>query len=90
VTWPIGQKGSFGLNGNHEMYANGVAYFDMFLPRLGLRTGPCGMSGQQTSFFCLENDYWRIIAVDTGYNSTGVPILAHLPFINRIPFIGGD
>jgi len=24
VTWPIGSKGSFALNGNHEMYANGT------------------------------------------------------------------
>jgi Calcineurin-like phosphoesterase len=27
-------------------------------------------SGQWASFFCLENEYWRIIGLDTGYNST--------------------
>ena len=89
VTWPVGSVGSFALNGNHEMYANGGGYFDVFLPRLGLRT-PVGMAGQQTSFFCLQNQYWRVIAIDTGYNSIGVPILSGIPWINSIPGIGGD
>jgi len=90
VTWPVGLRGSFALNGNHEMYANGSGYFDVFLPRLGLRDASGVMSGQQTSFFCLQNQYWRIIAIDTGYNSIGVPILSHIPLINEIPGIGGD
>ena len=89
VTWPVGSAGSFALNGNHEMYANGDDYLMCFLPRLGLRA-PGGMTGQQTSFFCLQNEYWRMIAIDTGYNSIGVPILSGIPWINRIPGIGGD
>jgi len=88
--WPMGSQGSFALNGNHEMYANGVGYFVSFLPRLGLCEGPGKMLGQQTSFFCLQNSHWRIIAIDTGYNSAGVPILSHIPLINRIPGVGGD
>jgi hypothetical protein len=40
VTWPIGSKESFAVNGNHEMYANGIGYFDVFLPRLGPRPAP--------------------------------------------------
>ena len=90
VKWPIGSKGSFSLNGNHEMYANGIGYFDVLLPRLGLRDASGVMLGQQTSFFCLQNQYWRIIAIDTGYNSIGVPILSHIPLINDIPGIGGN
>ena len=90
VTWPIGSKGSFALNGNHEMYANGIGYFDVFLPQLGLCDASGTMLGQQTSFFCLQNQYWRIIAIDTGYNSMGVPILSHIPIINDIPGIGGN
>jgi hypothetical protein len=90
VTWPIGSKGSFALNGNHEMYANGGGYFDVFLPRLGRRDASGKMSGQQTSFFCLQNQYWRIIAIDTGFNSMGVPILSNIPIINDIPGIGGN
>ncbi len=90
VTWPLGSRGSFALNGNHEMYANGNGYFDVLLPRLGMRSASGSMSGQQTSFFCLQNQYWRIIAIDTGYNSIGVPILSHIPLINEIPGVGGD
>jgi hypothetical protein len=90
VTWPIGKRGSFALNGNHEMYANGGGYFDVFLPNLGLCTAAREMLGQQTSFFCLQNRYWRVIAIDTGYNSTGVPILSHIPLINAIPGVGGN
>ena len=89
VTWPLGSRGSFALNGNHEMYANGVGYFDVLLPRLGL-CKECGTMGQQTSFFCLQNRHWRIIAIDTGYNGNGLPILGMLPLINKIPGVGGD
>jgi hypothetical protein len=72
--WPQGSEGAFALNGNHEMYALGYGYFDHILPKLGLRGSP---SGQRASYFCLENDHWRIIALDTSYNSVGAPILEH-------------
>jgi len=86
VTWPHGRRGSFALNGNHEMYANGTPYFTKFLPTLGLPDG----AGQLASFFCLETEFWRILAIDTGYNSVGIPVLSQIPLINSIPFIGGD
>jgi len=72
------------------MYANGVGYFDVFLPDLGLRGSDGKFSGQETSFFCLQNEFWRLIAIDTGYNSIGVPILSQIPGISSIPFVGGD
>jgi hypothetical protein len=72
--WPCGSKGTFALIGNHEMYARGEAYFDNMLPALGLR----GKGGQMASYFCLENEFWRIIGLDTGYNSVGWPILEHV------------
>jgi hypothetical protein len=90
LTWPVGSLGSFALNGNHEMYANGNGYFDLFLPRLGLRDAQGRLLGQQTSFFCLQNSRWRILAIDTGYNSIGVPIFSHISFVNRLPGIGGN
>jgi hypothetical protein len=75
--WPNGSRGSFALNGNHEMYARGYAYFDLMLPKLGLTHG--GRSqGQKASFFCLENDHWRFIALDTGYTSIGWPLIEYL------------
>src|SRR5882672_2903037 len=83
--WPHGSIGSFALNGNHEMYARGFAYFDSFLPTLGINGRK-----QHASFFCLENDYWRVIALDTGYNSLGVPLLENIPLLNRIGRLNGD
>src|SRR5260370_37392987 len=77
--WPLGSVGSFALNGNHEMYALGNAYFDVFLPTLGMRTTVGGNpSGQKASFLCLENDFWRVIGLDTGYNSIGIPLVEYL------------
>jgi hypothetical protein len=79
--WPIGSVGSFGLNGNHEMYALGYGYFDVFLPRLGLRSAPgTAVQGQKASYFALKNNDWIIIWLDTGYHSIGVPILEKLPW----------
>ena len=75
--WPKGSQGSFALNGNHEMYARGYAYFDRVLPKLGLMSDGKPL-GQKASFFCLENNYWRIIGLDTGYNSIGWPIIEYV------------
>lgn len=66
--WPYGKTGSFALLGNHEMYSSGKAYFTQLLPYMHLYD--CGGGQQQeASFFCLENKYWRIIGLDTGYYS---------------------
>ena len=73
-SWPQGSLGSFALNGNHEMYARGVAYFKHMLPNLGLIVNG-KPSKQKASFFCLENEHWRIIALDTGYDSIGWPLV---------------
>jgi len=71
VKWPMGAKGGFALNGNHEMYADGNGYWRMVVPRMGLKErGSEWGAGQWASFFCLENKHWRIIGLDTGYNST--------------------
>jgi hypothetical protein len=79
VEWPLGSVGSFALNGNHEMYARGFGYFEVLLPRLGMRPGPSEPPrGQAASYFCLENDWWRLLALDTGYNSISFPIVEDL------------
>lgn len=75
--WPRGSLGSFSLNGNHEMYARGFGYFDRMLPQLGLLEAG-RPRGQAASFFCLENEHWRIIALDSGYNSVDWPVLEYL------------
>jgi hypothetical protein len=45
------------LNGNHEMYAGGWAYFDEALP--GFK--------QDSSYFALQNSNWLFIALDTSH-----------------------
>ncbi|HWX56072.1 MAG TPA: metallophosphoesterase [Verrucomicrobiae bacterium] len=88
VQWPRGRIGAFSMIGNHEMYANGNAYFETLMPALGV---PASQDGKQlASFFCLENDVWRILAIDTGYNSIGLPVLGQIPLINKIPGVGPD
>jgi len=67
-TWPYGELGSFALLGNHEMYSSGKSYFQQLLPYMGNFVKEHDKP-QQASFFCLENDYWRIIGLDTGYYS---------------------
>lgn len=59
VKWPVGKRGSFHINGNHEMLSLGNGYFDHLLPNMN----------QKASFMSLENEYWRILGLDTGYNS---------------------
>jgi hypothetical protein len=88
VRWSKGSVGSFALNGNHEMYADGFGYFRVFLPQLGVPASAEGRRfGQKASFFCLRNRYWQIIALDTGYNSKGFPILGAIPGIQSWPGI---
>src|SRR5579863_4502464 len=87
VTWPHGSQGSFSMNGNHEMYGGGEAYFKVFLPTLGIANPP---QKQLTSFFCLETPCWRILVIDTGYNSVGLPILGAIPWVNRMSWIGAN
>ncbi|WP_121356042.1 metallophosphoesterase family protein [Flavisolibacter nicotianae] len=80
--WIRGSKGSFALLGNHEMYARGISYYRDLLRTLGMRKADGSYQGQQTSFFCLENDHWRILGLDTGYNSIGkIPLLELIPFL---------
>jgi hypothetical protein len=43
------------LNGNHEMYSGGFAYFDEMLPAFG----------QPSSYFALQNAGWLLVGLDT-------------------------
>jgi hypothetical protein len=46
-----------GLNGNHEMYTGGRAYFDAVQPW-----------GQKSSYFAFENDDWILGCLDSAYD----------------------
>ena len=65
---------TYALNGNHEMYSGGHAYFRSIREHFG----------QEASFFCVENEYWRIVALDSGYSSKLIPGLELLPWWVRL------
>ncbi len=65
---------SYALNGNHEMYSGGHAYFHSIREHFG----------QETSFFCVENEHWRIVGLDSGYSSKLIPGLELLPWWVRL------
>lgn len=74
ASWYYGESGSLVLPGNHEMYSNGNAFFQHLLPAMYARVGEVKKT-QKAGFFCLENEYWRIIGLDTGYTSVQRPFL---------------
>jgi hypothetical protein len=91
VHWPMGSLGSFALMGNHEMYSGGQGYFKDFLTTLGLSVADKNVLDQQSaSFFCLEATHWRVLGLDTGYHSGGMPGLTSMPLVNSIPFLDVD
>nr|MBK9651123.1 metallophosphoesterase [Bacteroidota bacterium] len=80
-SWHRGSHGSFAIAGNHEMYSKGHAFYKNLLPSLGIKNNDGKFDGQQAGYFCLQNDHWRIIGLDTGYNSIGkIPIIEMLPW----------
>ncbi|WP_373512750.1 metallophosphoesterase [Persicitalea sp.] len=74
ASWYYGASGSLALCGNHEMYSNGDAYYQQLLPAMYINAEGVKKS-QRAAFFCLENEHWRIIGLDTGYTSVGRPFL---------------
>lgn len=86
VKFPRGTMGTLTLPGNHEMYGGGAPYFKTVLSFCSPEPGQT----QRASFFALESEHWRILGLDTGYNSTGVPILGSLPLLQSVKSIGGD
>ena len=49
----------YSLCGNHDMYSGGTGYY-WLVDRIG----------QQSSYFCLRNDDWQFLAMDTGHNDS--------------------
>jgi hypothetical protein len=67
--WPVksGEDiGSFSLNGNHDMYQGGHAYFGTCLaePRFGRQ--------ERSSTFSLRSSHWQFLALDTSYEDAGL------------------
>jgi hypothetical protein len=53
---------SYALNGNHDMYSGGFAYFEKCL------TDPRFAAQQGSSYFRLANEHWQLLALDTSYD----------------------
>ena len=56
---PASKPATFTLAGNHDMYAGGAPYYTTI-----------DMLGQPASYFCLRNDAWQFIALDTGLHDS--------------------
>jgi len=66
--WPVLQSdaslvGSWTLNGNHDMYSGGHDFFQVALTDRRFKAWQRGYS-----YFAIENDNWRILALDTAYD----------------------
>ncbi len=86
VAWPRGRVGTFAIPGNHEMYGGGEPFFRSVLPYCDTGDG----TAQQASYFALESEHWRILGLDTGYNSVGLPVLGWIPGMNRLSWVHAD
>jgi predicted phosphodiesterase len=55
ATFDLSKIRTFTLAGNHDMYSGGDPYYQLI-----------GQLGQPASYFCLRNDDWQFVALDTG------------------------
>lgn len=60
----------FALNANHEMYSGGYPYFAAINERLVSKEGRVAQE-QEGSYFCLRNDKYQIIGIDTAFHKDG-------------------
>jgi Calcineurin-like phosphoesterase len=58
----------FNLSGNHDMYSGGQAYYQLL-----------DTIKQPASFFCLQNDNWQLVAMDTGLHDSNPVGLGQTP-----------
>jgi len=67
------------LNGNHEMYTGGHAYFDIALKQFG----------QASSYFALQSDYWILACLDSAYDEHDLHG-GQVDWLTKIVANGGD
>lgn len=61
---------TFHLPGNHDMYAGGQPYYDVI-----------DMLGQPASYFCLQNEHWQFVAMDTSLHDSNPVTVADATFV---------
>jgi hypothetical protein len=69
--WPVNtgeedKVGSWSLNGNHDMYSGGHAFFDTLLADARFRRQ------NRSSFFRMFTPQWQILGLDTSYDDNGL------------------
>jgi hypothetical protein len=63
--WPTDAGNvSRALNGNHEMYSGGFAYFDDILPKFK----------QPSSYFAVQNSNWLLVGLDTAHTDHALDV----------------
>jgi hypothetical protein len=73
--WTYGTKGFLAIPGNHEFFSRGEGFYNNLLSKTFINDTLNNTSiKQKAGFFCLENEHWRIIGLDTGYTSVGTPV----------------
>jgi hypothetical protein len=68
----------FVLAGNHDYYSGGDGFYQL-IDHLNVPTAK-----QAASYFCLRNDYWQILAMDTGYKDAN----PHAGFLKKLVSAG--
>jgi predicted phosphodiesterase len=77
--WPTSAgKVSRALNGNHEMYSGGYAYFDSILPKFK----------QSSSYFAVQNTHWLLVGLDTAHTDHSLDT-KQVDWLKRIVQKGG-
>jgi hypothetical protein len=80
AAWPAeAGKVSRALNGNHEMYSGGFAYFEHVLPQFK----------QPSSYFAVQNTHWLLIALDTAHTDHTIDFL-QIEWLKSIMRKAGD
>ncbi len=62
---------TFHLPGNHDMYSGGQPYYTVI-----------DMLGQPASYFCLQNDNWQFVAMDTSLHDSNPITVTDATFVD--------
>ncbi len=60
----------FAMNANHEMYSGSIPYFDSMAERRTTKAGWVAQE-QEGSYFCIWNQKYQIIGIDTAFHGDG-------------------
>ena len=62
----------YAMNANHEMDSHGIPYLAYLAEKRRLGTQPGFVQQpQETSYFCLVNDRYQVVAIDTAFHGNG-------------------